>query len=508
MRPLHEQLPDALLITEGGTVRVANGLAHRLLAAEADALAGTPLSRWMAPGELDRVRTILAQRAGAFTDLPETFRLRFLRADGQAVIVDAHFALDGEALVFVLRDATEDARAEALMSRLATLSRGGQGLSGADALLDAAAPVFLELGWRGAFTRIERDGSFVLRSVACPPGDPIGAYVETLVGKLLPRDRTPVLHQVVTEQRAIFLDNIPAFMAGPPQQAKQLSESLVRSHAYRSAWLPVREPGGAITHLLSMAGRDMSERDFVALQLFAAQLGEANELARLKAELVQRERLAAVGEMAAVLAHEIRNPLGVVFNAANTLKRTVTGEVNESLLGSLLEEAERLRTLTGDLLDFARPAAPHLAPVDLSKLAADVVSAAAVESRRGTRVALEVPGTLPRAEADEALLRRVLLNLCLNALQHVTPGGQVRLSAAEEGGALKVRVENDGEPVPPGLEQRIFEPFFTTRAAGAGLGLAVVKRLVTELGGQVALEPRVDGACFVVTLPVADTTGG
>jgi signal transduction histidine kinase len=389
------------------------------------------------------------------------------------------------------------------MSRLATLSRDGRALTGADALLDAAAPVFLELGWRGAWTRIVPQGSITLRSVACLPGDPVGEYAESLVGKLVPRSATPVLQQVVEEERAIFLDNVPEFMAGPPQQAKKLSESLVQSRAYRSAWLPVRDPSGAITHLLSMAGRGMSERDFVALQLFAAQLSEAIELARLKAELVQRERLAAVGEMAAVLAHEIRNPLGVVFNAANGLKRTVTGEVNQSLLGSLLEEAERLRTLTSDLLDFARPATPQLAPVDVGALCGEVRRAVELENRRNAKLEFTVTDGLPRAYADEALLRRALLNLCTNALQHVTPGGLVRVSAFPDGGRVVLEVENDGEPVPAGLEEKIFEPFFTTRAAGAGLGLAVVKRLLGEFGGQVALAPRVTGACFVVTLPVA-----
>lgn len=503
MKPLTEQLPDALVVSEAGTVRQGNALAHRLLGAEAGGLSGTPLARWMAPGELERVQTILAQRAGRFADLPETFRLNLVRADGDRVVVDARFALDGEALVFVLRDATEDARAEALMSRLATLSRGGRALTGADALLDAAAQVFLELGWRGAWTRIVPDGSVTQRSVASLPGDPVGDYAESLVGRLMPRSATPVLHQVVSEQRAIFLDNVPEFVAGPPQKAKKLSDSLVEAHAYRSAWLPVRDRSGAITHVLSMAGRDMSERDFVALQLFAAQLGEAMELARLKAELVQRERLAAVGEMAAVLAHEIRNPLGVVFNAANGLKRTVTGEVNLSLLSSLLEEAERLRTLTSDLLDFARPATPHLAPVDVARLCAEVRRAAELENRRSATMDFDVSLTLPRVQADEALLRRALLNLCINALQHVSPRGRVAVTASAQDGQVQVRVTNDGAPVPPGLEEKIFEPFFTTRAAGAGLGLAVVRRLLGEFGGQVALEPRDHGACFVVTLAIA-----
>jgi two-component system sensor histidine kinase FlrB len=107
----------------------------------------------------------------------------------------------------------------------------------------------------------------------------------------------------------------------------------------------------------------------------------------------------------------------------------------------------------------------------------------------------------------EALLG-AFLNLAVNAMQACGPGGQLALGVAREADQLRLVFSDNGPGIAPALAARIFEPFFTTRAAGAGLGLAVVKRLVTELGGQVALEPRVDGACFVVTLPVADTTGG
>lgn len=504
MHSFVEQLPDAVLVAEDGVVRFVNAAAVRLLAPGAQrALVGTALGALLCPGELERVETVLAQRERGFEALPDSFRLRFERADERKLTVDARFAVDGQSLIFVLRDATESERAEALMARLANLSRNGKALTGAEALLDAAEPVFVELGWRGAWTRVLPDGSTTLRALACPPDDAVGDYARSLVGRFLPRSATPVVHQVATERRAFFFDNAPEFLRGKVSEAKRLSASLTESHLYRTAWLPVRDAAGDITHILSVAGANMSERDFVALQLFAAQLGEANELARMRAELVKRERLAAVGEMAAVLAHEIRNPLGVVFNAANGLRRTVTGEVNLSLLDSLLEEAERLRLLTGDLLDFARPSAPQPTAVDLGHLLRDVCAVSAGENRRRARVEVEVPDDLPRVAADPAMLRRALLNLCINALQHVTVGGLVRLEASADAAAVTVRVENEGETISPELVERIFEPFFTTRATGAGLGLAVVRRLVSEQGGLVSLEPRAKGVTFVVTLPLA-----
>lgn len=505
MTPLLEQLgPDALLTVQNGVVTFANVVAHQLLRVEPGALVGTPLDRWLPARELERVETVLAQRAGRYPDLAETYRLTWLDAQGVPLVVEARFTRQDTTSLYSLRDATESARAEALMSRLASLSRSGVGFLGADGLLNAAEPVFEELGWRGAYTRIEPTGSITLRSVACPPGDPVGEYARTLIGRLVPRHLTPVLHQVATEGRAIFLDNVPSFLTGPVASAQKLSESLTGSRVYRSAWCPVRDARGAITHLFAIAGRGMTERDFVALQLFASQLGEANELARLKQELVQRERLAAVGEMSAVLAHEMRNPLGVVFNAANGLKRTVTGETPLMLLASLLEEAERLRRLTTDLLDFARPTTPPLLPVRLDPLLSEVAAAARQEpTARRARIEVRVPEGLPSVLADELLLRRALLNLTVNALQHVVEGGLVTLSAEVAGDTVKLRVENEGAPIPAELGPRLFEPFFTTRAAGSGLGLAVVKKVMDDLHGRVELEPRVSGACFVATVPAA-----
>lgn len=505
LTPLLEQLgPDALLTVQHGVVTFANVVAHQLLRVEPGALVGTHLDRWLPARELERVETVLAQRAGHYPDLAETYRLTWLDAQGVPLVVDARFTHQESTRVFSLRDATESARAEALMSRLASLSRSGVGFQGADGLLTAAEPVFEELGWRGAYTRIEPTGSVTLRSVACPPGDPVGEYAKTLINRFVPRHLTPVLHQVVAEGRAIFLDNVPSFLTGPVASAQKLSESLTGSRVYRSAWCPVRDARGAITHLFAIAGRGMTERDFVALQLFASQLGEANELARLRQELVQRERLAAVGEMSAVLAHEMRNPLGVVFNAANGLKRTVSGETPLMLLASLLEEAERLRRLTTDLLDFARPTTPPLLPVRLDPLLGEVAAAARQEpTARRARIEVRLPDGLPPVLADELLLRRALVNLTVNALQHVVEGGLVTLSAELAGDTVKLRVENEGAPIPPEVGARLFEPFFTTRAAGSGLGLAVVKKVMDDLHGRVELEPRESGACFVATVPAA-----
>ena len=172
-----------------------------------------------------------------------------------------------------------------------------------------------------------------------------------------------------------------------------------------------------------------------------------------------------------------------------------------------MQVAQVQRRLTTDLLDFARPSTPPLVPVALGPLLQEVATAARTEpTARRARLELRLPAVLPLVLADEVLLRRALLNLTVNAFQHVVEGGLVTLSAEASGNEVRLRVENEGLPIPPEIGLRLFEPFFTTRAAGSGLGLAVVKKVMDELHGQVALEPRESGACFIATLPVADVS--
>jgi PAS domain S-box-containing protein len=503
-----DALPDALLVVREERVVWASAATCRMLGADADALLGRAITTLLAPGDRARLAVLEQQRTEGW-HVSETCRVQFRRDDGVLVKADLRFnqtRFEGApALVLAARDVTEIDRAEALMGQLAELSAQQGVLLDENALLDASEPIFRALGWRGAFTEILDDGSITLRSVAASPDDPLGDYAQSLVGKRISLERTPILAEIVRAGRAMFLDNIPGVLTGVPRGAVALSESMERSRVARSVWCPVRV-GGRITHLLTLGGKDVTEHDFIAIQLFAAQIGSAIQTSRLRAELVRRERLAAVGEMAAVLAHEVRNPIGIVFNTVGALRRLCDGhEDASSLLDIVGEEASRLGALVRDLLEFARPPAPQLIGVELSSIVAMAVEAARHDpGRAGTsaEVDVDVSETLPLVEADPALLRRVLVNLIANAFQHVAPGGRVRISAerADEH-TVRLRVHNDGDPIPREHVARIFEPFFTTRATGTGLGLAIVRRLVEDLRGTVVVEEAGAGATFTVTLP-------
>lgn len=226
-------------------------------------------------------------------------------------------------------------------------------------------------------------------------------------------------------------------------------------------------------------------------------------LAQAQRDLVDRERLAALGEFAAIVAHEVRNPLGVIFNARSLLLRLVQGEEATRLLEIVGEESERLDRMVGDLIDFARPHPPQLRP----ERALRIVESA-VESVRASvphaDVTISADAELPDVWADARMLRQAMVNLVVNAVQssgEVTP--VVVRVAADPLRGVTIAVEDRGRGVPESIANRIFEPFFTTKATGTGLGLSVVKRAADAHGGRVELTRREGGgSVFVISIPI------
>jgi len=229
------------------------------------------------------------------------------------------------------------------------------------------------------------------------------------------------------------------------------------------------------------------------------------ELARTQEQLVQRERLAALGELAAVVAHEVRNPLGVIFNSVSYIRRLI-GAGNSALpmVEIVAEEAERLNHIVDDLLHFARPASPLLSPVPLLRLLEDAVRAALTDATGTVTVEWFVESELP-VPVDERMIRQAFINLALNAVQAMPHGGTLRLSLRRAPGPrpeVQVEFTDTGSGIPADMRARIFEPFFTTKAKGTGLGLAIVKRIIESHSGRVVLESEPGhGTTFRLFLP-------
>jgi signal transduction histidine kinase len=235
----------------------------------------------------------------------------------------------------------------------------------------------------------------------------------------------------------------------------------------------------------------------------ARALKETGErLAEAQAELVKRERLAALGELSATVAHEVRTPVAVIFNVLPALRRELgaAGPDARPLLDMLGEEADRLRRLVDDLLDFVRPISPRPAQVRLGLLVKEAVEAAQTARPEGTGAAIHVEGETGELWCDPQLLHRVFTNLLGNALE--AGATEVRIRCRDEGARVRVDVVDRGRGVKPGDEARLFRPFFTTRPSGTGLGLSVVQRILEAHGGTVHYAPTPGGgATFTCTLP-------
>jgi len=232
---------------------------------------------------------------------------------------------------------------------------------------------------------------------------------------------------------------------------------------------------------------------------------DVTRLRRLEEQEERNRRLVAMGQMAAGIAHEIRNPLGSLELFAHHLVEELRGTAHEDLAGQVLKGLQNLSRITGNLLLFARQVEPRCQPVDLR----EVVAEAALYARSAIRAkgaSLEEDLRPAPVRADPDLVRQALLNVLLNAAQAVEPGGRVRVECApvesEEPPAVRVAVCDDGPGVPEAERERIFDPFYTTRARGVGLGLAIVQRIVAAHGGWVAVDGSPwGGARFTLSFP-------
>lgn len=221
------------------------------------------------------------------------------------------------------------------------------------------------------------------------------------------------------------------------------------------------------------------------------------------------ERMAALGRLAAGLAHEIRNPLGSIAGCIQLLKTVPDlSEEDRKLCDIIQREAARLNDLVTDMVDLSRPRKPLLANVDIANLAREVVALSSGSGRGVSDVAVRYEG-LERAEvrADGAQLRQLVWNLVRNAVQASRPADEVVVATRrDEAGAVELSVSDRGPGIDATAHERLFDAFFTTRSQGTGVGLAVVKRIADEHGFPIEVESSAgEGATFRVTLRPSST---
>ncbi|MBD0371489.1 MAG: hypothetical protein ICV60_11675 [Pyrinomonadaceae bacterium] len=290
-------------------------------------------------------------------------------------------------------------------------------------------------------------------------------------------------------------------------------ETVLREHGFHLAFALRREER-TVGLMLVAAPADALTRDVRAvLEVLAAQVAIAiedywlvEENVRLERKVAHGERLAALGRMAATVAHEVKNPLSAIKSIAQVMRedKQLAAEYDRDL-SLIVGETDRLSRSVTQLLSFARTAPPDAAPVRAGEAVRAVVELFRVEAR-SRNIKLECHTTTDEeiGGAEAAALRDALANLLTNALQATPAGGRVRVEAGKHGEELLIEVADSGTGIRAELRDRIWEPFFTTKQRGTGLGLAIVRKRMEEAGGRATLStPRNgEGARFHLRLPV------
>ena len=243
---------------------------------------------------------------------------------------------------------------------------------------------------------------------------------------------------------------------------------------------------------------------------------QADMIIEIEGQLRKAERLSAIGELAAVLAHEIRNPLGSIRGTAEILKDDFRpGDRKYEFLEILVKESERLNRVVEDFLRLARPQRAVMGDCDVMEELNNVIALVTAEARK-RHVGLELkPARLPRMLGDPEKLRQAFLNIILNGLQATNPGGNVTITGSyaepmdEGAGRIELCFTDTGSGINGEALERIFEPFYTNKEDGTGLGLAITRKIIEAHAGSIEVKSKEgEGTTFRIRLPVKGKASG
>jgi signal transduction histidine kinase len=244
--------------------------------------------------------------------------------------------------------------------------------------------------------------------------------------------------------------------------------------------------------------------------LFLLELvADITEQERLRVRLIETEQLAAAGELAAGVAHEIRNPLSAIVNATTLLEREamLTAEERASILEAVKKEARRLNATLADFLSFARPQEPKRIMGDIREVVEHVATLLHDERTPadGVQVDVWVDPVVPPCAFDPAQLTQVLWNIALNGVKAMDGHGRLRLEVGRQGSEVWIAVCDTGPGISPEEQRRVFQPFFSKRPGGTGLGLAIARRIVMAHAGHIDVESVPgQGSRFTIRLPLVE----
>lgn len=231
------------------------------------------------------------------------------------------------------------------------------------------------------------------------------------------------------------------------------------------------------------------------------------ELRVALAKLVEKERLAAIGEFTAMIVHEVRNPLTTIMMGLNYFKRTQLSESAQTRLMLSLSEASRLESLLSQILLYAKPQTLQPSELDLNALLQELlIPLREMPEAQGREIVFTPTQTTVKILADKDKLKQVLINIVRNACEAVPEGAVIQWTVEDSAvlGTVCIRVQNGGPPIPPEVQEMLTEPFYSTKPSGTGLGLAIVKRIVEAHNGELCIEStELLGTIVSIQLPLS-----
>jgi signal transduction histidine kinase len=506
-----DSLPIAALLLRGDHIIAVNPAYERFMAAPAATIEGRTVTDLIgqfvnAPDAPLVEAATAAQRAGE----NEAGELWIRVTDGagreHSIRVDWRpSGTEGESVIYLI-DAEGEATAKAAAEGLARAAGELGGCRDEREVLERAADV---LHARGLIvtTLLLREGDPLLeygpmRSRVAPEDRHASPAFKALK---LTRPRREILWEFnkdFHQRRAAFFQDVGPLIADayPGELGTRIQAEVPERRTVQAPLFVNDVAYGA----LLVTSDELSPALAGSLEMFAELVARGIENVRLRTELVQRERLAALGEAAAVMAHEVRNPITAILNAGALLqKEGIDATAESALLRVIREEALRLDRLVSDLLDLGRPLTPRVKSVDLHDFAKTSVS---VLGERGETGAIEVDVIAPTgavvAKIDPELTQLALWNVLRNAAQASPSGKRVRVTAMARGERAALVVDDEGPGFPTEQAERILEPFHTTRATGTGIGLAVVRRVVEACCGSIEIGASpTGGGRFVMLFP-------
>jgi signal transduction histidine kinase len=218
---------------------------------------------------------------------------------------------------------------------------------------------------------------------------------------------------------------------------------------------------------------------------------DLRERRQLQEKLLQSERLAALGQMAAHISHEVKNPLMVIGGMAGQVLKASQEDSPKSVekLRIIVEEIRRLEEFLAEVGSFAKLSEPRRCPIDLNSLIREMCLKleASLQDNR-IKLAMHLDSNLPQIQFDPLLLRQVLLNIAKNGIEAMPAGGTLTFTSGRDNDRVLVRISDSGEGIPPDIMDKIFQPFYSTKPKGSGLGLAISQTIVKAHQGEISVE--------------------